>query len=271
LGLEYWLDLVGLTSLATVPALALLALFYWMDRYEPEPRAWVARAVLIGVLVLPPALWWNREMSRWLGWELLTLGGFRGDLAATFLVAAMPEEMVKFAAMSVFVYRWKEFDEPYDGILYGAALALGFALVENLFYVYGAWKAGAGAYKLAFLRGVLSVPAHALYGATMGAGLGKAKFPSGGRTRLIGWVVALLLPWFFHGLFDLLCLFLGRGGWWGLVGLSVVMWGVVLWRVARALAASPFKPTHLEGDGTGGRDGIGENERTGGRDPTGGR
>ncbi len=246
------MTLAGLVALATLPAVVLLGLFYWMDRYEPEPRSWVARSVLLGMVVLPLALIWSRQMSHWLGWEFLTLGGLRGDLAATFLVTALPEEAVKFAAMALLVYRWKEFDEPYDGILYGAAMALGFALVENVFYVIRAWRAGGDVFRLAFLRGVLSVPAHALYGATMGAALGKAKFTDHRGTFWLAWAVAALLPWFFHGLFDLLCLYVGRQGWWALVGLSLLMWALVLWRVVRALAASPFKPGGKgAGDGSG--------------------
>ena len=52
-----------------------------------------------------------------------------------FLVIGPREEIAKFLAVRLFVYRNKEFNEPLDGIIYAAAAALGFASLENMLYV----------------------------------------------------------------------------------------------------------------------------------------
>ena len=73
------------------------------------------------------------------------------------------------------VYHWDEFDEPLDGVVYGVAVALGFATLENLLFVA---RLGLG---VAWMRALFAVPAHALFGATMGYYAGRAKFDRGGK------------------------------------------------------------------------------------------
>ena len=51
------------------------------------------------------------------------------------------------------------FNEPMDGLILGVAAALGFATVENIFYVR------AGKILTALVRAIVSVPSHALFGA----------------------------------------------------------------------------------------------------------
>ena len=58
----------------------------------------------------------------------------------------------------------KEFDEPYDGIMYGVAVSLGFAAIENVLYVY----MDGGGYQTGLLRMFTAVPAHAVFGVMMG-------------------------------------------------------------------------------------------------------
>ena len=52
----------------------------------------------------------------------------------TFVVGPV-EELCKFAAVRLGPYRSLYFDEPVDGLVYASAASLGFASLENLFYV----------------------------------------------------------------------------------------------------------------------------------------
>ena len=63
-----------------------------------------------------------------------------------------------------------EFDEHYDGIVYGAAVSLGFATVENILYLF------ANGLESALGRAILPVSSHALFGVIMGYYLGKQSF-----------------------------------------------------------------------------------------------
>ncbi|MEI6502368.1 MAG: PrsW family glutamic-type intramembrane protease, partial [Armatimonadota bacterium] len=144
---------------AIAPGLFWLWYFWHRDRLEPEPRRLVAKVFCIGALVVIPA-----GLLETLVPEPYT----------TVLAAPVFEELAKFLVVFWGVYRCLQFDEPMDGIVYATAAALGFATAENIAYVLGA---GAGeAAGIAFVRAILSVPGHALWGCLWGYGLGRMKF-----------------------------------------------------------------------------------------------
>jgi RsiW-degrading membrane proteinase PrsW (M82 family) len=111
-----------------------------------------------------------------------------------FFGASAPEEALKLVVLLVYCDRHPAFDEPMDGIVYGAVASLGFATLENILYV------GHGGLGVAVLRALTAVPGHAFYGAILGYYVGQAKFFPAHRGRLIlgGYLLAFLL----HGLYD---------------------------------------------------------------------
>lgn len=235
---------LGLAALAVVPALGLTVYFYLRDRYEPEPRGYVALAFGYGLLVLVPALWLGPWVRGAVSPEWLALSGVWGRLYEDFLVAGAVEEGLKVALFWATIARWREFDEPMDGVVYGAALALGLAAVENLYYVELCHRTlGCGALRLALLRGVFAVPAHALLGASMGYFVGRAKFVRQ-RWHLAYLVPAsALVPWGFHGAYDHLASYVGSWSGWITLGVaSLAMWVFVLVAISHALGRSPFRP-----------------------------
>ncbi len=160
------------------------------------------------------------------------------------MLAGAVEEGAKWIVFVAVIYRWAEFDEPLDGLVYGVALALGFATVENVLCVVR------DGLSIGLLRALFAVPAHALFGAAMGFYLGRAKLgrgryqatPVAAHARAAGIALALVVPIFFHGAYDFALVEL-RGAWsFGAIGaLSIVLWAFVLRRVRRAQSDSPFK------------------------------
>lgn len=236
--------LLLLILLAVLPPIGLVIYFYLRDRFEPEPRGYVVAAFLYGPLVLVPALWIGPWVKGLVDPEWLLLSGIAGRIYEDLFVASAVEEGLKWVLFVSTILRWRELDEPMDGVVYGATMALGLAAVENLHYVLVCrGSPGCDALALALLRGVFSVPAHALFGASMGYFLGRAKFTRH-RWRLAYLVLSsLLVPWLFHGIYDHLCGYVGSlGGWFALAAVSLGMWVFVLVAIARALGRSPFKP-----------------------------
>ena len=88
----------------------------------------------------------------------------------------------------------KDFNEPFDGIIYAVMVSMGFAAVENLFYVLE------GGMDVAVIRAVTAIPAHAVFAILMGYYMGKAKFSPTKKVRynLTGLFLAIL----FHGAYD---------------------------------------------------------------------
>ena len=112
-----------------------------------------------------------------------------------FIVAGLVEEGIKFFLFWFFVWRNKNFNEMYDGIVYSVFISLGFATTENIGYVL------LSGFQAAFVRSVTAVPAHALFGVTMGYYFGKARFVNEKRS-LKYLTLAFFVPILLHGVYD---------------------------------------------------------------------
>ena len=67
--------------------------------------------------------------------QLYLVNDIKKFLYAVFAVGIV-EEVSKFLILWVFItYRHIEFDEPVDGVVYAAAVALGFATIENWYFM----------------------------------------------------------------------------------------------------------------------------------------
>ena len=112
-----------------------------------------------------------------------------------------------FLAIYLFLFlrRKTEFNEPMDAIVYGTVISLGFATLENFEYVY--FPTVEGSVDIAILRAFTAIPLHASCGIVMGYFFGKYLF-SGTKSYL---VMSLLLPVFFHSLYNFLCTYSTAG------------------------------------------------------------
>ena len=218
------LSLGYLLVLGFAPALFWLWYFYVKDRYAPEPRAWILRIFLLGMLsTIPIALV-----------EGLLGALFPSDFVLAVVVAPVVEEIGKFLVVYWSVFRRPVFDEPIDGIVYAVTAALGFAALENFVYLFAAYSETlALPLELSLLRAVLSVPGHALMSSMWGYALGQSLVtPHPLARRLV--YQGLLLAIFLHASFNLL---VGAG----LVGATVLILVLVpaMWLLAtRRIAAS---------------------------------
>jgi len=224
-------DLVpaAVIAAAIAPSLILLWLFVIADS-RPEPARVVLGAVLLGALSTIAAIVVELGLQKtippihnhWLA-----------QIQDAFLYAAIPEELLKIGLISWLAMRSSHFDEPMDGVVYGAAVGLGFAALENILYLVGAkdhWQS------VAIMRGVLSVPFHGALGAIAGAYIARARFggalgghthsPTHRRDMLIrAWLVPIVL----HGTFDAALFMLAKApaGTWetsdGVVKMLIVL------------------------------------------------
>ncbi len=185
---------------AIVPALLLVWYFYSRDK-NPEPRGVIVTTFVLGVLISIPILLVGLPIKALLFEHMpFVPNTFKSDQpfiiagAEAFIAAALPEEVFKFLVVWLYCSRHKAFDEPMDGIVYGATASLGFAALENVLY------ASASAEWLVVLgRAITAVPFHAFLGVIMGYYVGRAKFDgSGFRGMLFG----LLCSYLLHGLYD---------------------------------------------------------------------
>lgn len=113
------------------------------------------------------------------------------------LLAAVPEELVKFAAVSRFGKRELNEIGPGIAILIAVGCSLGFAVFENKLYVLG------GGFVVWVMRALSAVPMHAIFGFTMGSFMALSwQSRNGADNRLA--LLALIVPIAFHFAYDFL-------------------------------------------------------------------
>lgn len=215
--MDIWLILL----IATAPCLFWLWYFYKRDSYEPEPLHLMALLFFLGMAAALIA-------------GVLELGAGGAVTGILFFIIAVPviEEGVKFLMVLLFAYRNREFDEPMDGIVYATATALGFATLENAQYLLDI-ASSSSVLATGVVRGILTVPAHALFGIFWGYALGIAKFsPPEKRVPLI--IGGLVLGIAVHALFN----FLMEQSYTGFAVLLLVILPLVWWGTEKKIRAA---------------------------------
>jgi RsiW-degrading membrane proteinase PrsW (M82 family) len=235
----------GFTQIIIVLLLSVLPCVLWLwyfssrSLYKRAARRVLGVTFALGALATVPALFLN------LAGQSLFIDLFghteRSHILTLLFVVGPVEELLKLLVVYFYAYRRKEFDEPLDGVIFSATAALGFAAVENVFYLARNDPA------LVLLRGPLSNPGHALFSALWGLGLSKAKAAPnmiGARLPIVarGFLMASLL----HSLFDLLLLAADRLSVVFFALLIAVMAALFFWVRSRIKFHSDTSP-HREG------------------------
>ncbi|MEM6686287.1 MAG: PrsW family glutamic-type intramembrane protease [Bacteroidota bacterium] len=181
-----------LVLLSVAPALLIIIYIYYSDKYDKEPKHLLVICFLLGAVgsILISAVS-HFFVSRYVP-ELETHKIWI-QFCKAFFVVALVEEFSKYIFVRYFAQRHKEFDEPYDGIMYAVMVSMGFAVTENLAYSFQ------GGIEMAIYRAFTAVPAHATFGIIMGYYMGKAKFS---RKRVKYNLLGLGLAIVFHGIYD---------------------------------------------------------------------
>jgi RsiW-degrading membrane proteinase PrsW (M82 family) len=176
--------------IAFAPIILILVFVYYRDKYEKEPMALLLKSIAAGALITIPILIVE------IGFGAIVT--FQNKIASAlyngFVVAAFTEELFKYLAFLVLIWRNRNFNELFDGIIYATFISLGFAAVENVLYVFGSGGS------VGIVRAFTAVPAHALFGITMGFYFALAKF---NLNKSPGYLwLAILIPIILHGLYD---------------------------------------------------------------------
>jgi RsiW-degrading membrane proteinase PrsW (M82 family) len=184
-----------LLCLAVLPGLLVCWAVYRADKYEREPLAPLAMCFGLGALMTTPAMFIEQQI-------IPLVGEINRDPVLTFLLSfgaiAPVEELLKWLTVIFGAFVWRFFNEPFDGIVYSVMVSMGFATVENIYYldVFGQ--------ETMLLRAFTAIPAHLVFAIAIGYYAGLAKFNPAERVHLLfrGLLVAILL----HGTYDFLIL-----------------------------------------------------------------
>lgn len=228
-----------LIGISVLPVLLLAIYVYLKDKYEREPLGLLLKAFFGGILAVPIAIALETWLSRFIGGGPVLRGIYNG-----YVVAGFSEECCKLVILTAFIWRNRNFNEYFDGIVYAAFTGLGFACVENIAYVLSSPTFEAGL-NTGVVRALLSVPGHFLFAVVMGYYFARAKFDR--KHRLWKFIKALLYPLVLHGTFDALLMVsdnLSGTQWY--YAASALLMAVFIWFDIRLWKKSVWKIRYMQ-------------------------
>ena len=160
---------------AFIPLPLLWLAYWWLDRYEPEPRrykfaAFVWGGVVAVAIALALQLWIQAQ------WDL-------SDETMASFVAPATEEPAKCAFLLLtFLRARRVIDGFLDGLIYAGLVGIGFAFIENIGYYAASYlgspdikvAGAAGATATFIVRGIFSPFAHPLFTSAFGIAIALA-------------------------------------------------------------------------------------------------
>ena len=189
------MELLFVLAASLLPVILLL-LYIWKKDPQKEPTSQLVKAVVCGVVICIPVAILESGIEAF----LFGTGGGPSNIIDTtimaFFVAALPEEACKLFALWLILRKNPYFDEHFDGIVYAVCVSLGFAAIENVFYVLGEEE---GWMSVAISRALLAVPGHYAFAILMGYYYSIYHFVD--RSPKVAACV-LLVPVLAHGVYD---------------------------------------------------------------------
>ena len=217
-----------------LPSILIIMFFVYSDKFK-EPRGEIIKVFFYGILITIPAYFLNT----YIGDFFYANTRVSENLISSFLTAAPVEEGLKLSVLYYFVYKMKDFNEPMDGIVYGVTVSLGFATLENFYYVYLlADYFKTTSMSLAILRSFSAVPAHAVFGVFMGYFFMKYAFIKKGDNLFFAFIV----PFVLHGCYNLFA----SSNFIVSLGLVLVSWIIALRMFSRLKRTQKEKKREYE-------------------------
>ena len=117
-------------------------------------------------------------------------------IGVAFLEASVPEEIGKLLVLYFFLIRHEDVRRPLDVVVLSIVVSLGFASIENIYYVFGSedWSG------TAMIRAVTAIPMHSTMGVIMG--YYGARYLIATRSRQRSLLLMFFWPTVLHGLYD---------------------------------------------------------------------
>ena len=176
-----------------LPPILIVIIFAVSDKFK-EPNKEIILVFISGILITIPAYYTNNFLyDLYLNYSFISR-----SLAESFLSAAVVEEGLKFLVLYFVVYRLHEFNEPMDAIVYGVCASLGFAALENIYYVWNASTWDMNPIRLLIERSVFPLAAHGIFGVFMGYFFMRYVFIHKSRSLFL----SFLIPYLLHGFYN---------------------------------------------------------------------
>ena len=200
--------------LATILPPIILGILIWKSDKFPEPGKFLVTAFMLGVAIDLPlnfliilsedhlAPYLGLNVDAYYNWKAGDPNPVGESAFLNFFRAAYLEESLKFAFLIFICVRLEALNEPIDAIVYGAAIGLGYAAMENLGYLSASSFQDAWSIEMVKMR-YYPLIMHLGFGVVMGWLLSQSLFDEPSkfkRTFLL--ILSLSIPVIFHGVYN---------------------------------------------------------------------
>ena len=226
-------------ALACLPTTAFgLLVVRRMDRNHKEPWRLVLVAAAWGAIVATTLVVWAETV-----WEVSAqralVPGPGLDTSLAFMAGTLEELAKGLAVVLLFLVMRSEFDDVVDGIVYGAAVGMGFNFMESVSYMTNLYsifapehQGGIAAGVQWYNRQVLGLFfGHATYTAYIGAGVGIARQLPSLRQKLLAIVAGFIVAIAGHFSWD---------AWVNLFPIPNTLFGIVAVHLRTLVMTGPF-------------------------------
>lgn len=227
------MNLILILLFTIIPVFIIMKIIYDLDKIEKEPIKMLI-FLFIGGIISWVIVRLTSKLINGHVYELSAGSPFLKNDWEFFLISfgliAVVEELSKFLVLNTICWRSKNFDYPYDAVVYGVFVSLGFAFAENIMYLY---QQGLG---IAVSRAIFSIPAHAIFGVLMGYYLGLAKVCQkkdlkSDCTKLR--YFAFFIPLIYHGIYDYICNFNAKYIYYFFVAYVIIMYIIAILKIKK--------------------------------------
>lgn len=158
------LDII-LTCVGIFPAILLVYLTWKMDKEHIHSFATIIYAMLYGVLAALLSYYVTDGLQRIFNPELTSVWK---HLYENILLAALPEESIKYFLMLLFMHLHGNRQQYMSILVFSVCIAMGFAGFENIMYLAKEKFIGGEWTQLLMLRTITSIPGHYSFAIFMG-------------------------------------------------------------------------------------------------------
>ena len=200
--------IMAMAAAALMPMIYFTLVWAYNELYERMPLRFMMGMFIWGITAASLALVLNTWQSQALG-AMFGLDSVMTAIVVMAVVAPFTEEFLKGLGLMA-MRGHHEFDDALHGLHLGFAVGVGFAFVENWFYLASRTdplSIGTSAWiGLAIYRSIFNALAHGSFSAVLGAGLGWAKSQKWGNFSILAFLPGLVMAVVLHSLFNLTAL-----------------------------------------------------------------
>lgn len=187
-----------LFALSVLPSLVLLMYTRKQNNYSYHPTSFIGKLLFFGAIIVIPVYVFEVVVDAALfsiasNYELYVF-------ISSFFGVALIEEFFKFVILFEMTKKYDKYLKTlYDGIIYSVSVAMGFAILEDLVYVFIYYE---GSISTALLRA--ATPGHFCFSIFMGLLFSEAKRYEMHDTKKYNrnLMLSLFVPTVIHGLYD---------------------------------------------------------------------